>query len=172
MVIRRARPGEARPVGLLWLRLLEHQAAANSSLAPATDALERWLNDYPYWMRDDATRIYVADRGGALTGFLKAHVREAPPVHVPRREVYVGALYVAADARRRGTGRSLVRAAARWAAPIGEMRLGVAANNAEARAFWRDLGAQAVAVELRMCAGAVLRGSLPEEEQFKRLTRE
>ena len=148
--MRRARLEDARAAGLLWLELLKEQAALDPTRTPDSDALKRWQNDFPYWVRDDHTRILVAEEDGRLAGFLKAHVRSVAPVYAPRREAYLEAIYVEAQARRSGVGRQLLRALADWAAGMGGLviRLHVAAQNDTGRAFWKSLGAVPAAQEL------------------------
>lgn len=148
--MRRARLEDAREAGLLWLQLLMEQAARDRTRIPDADALGRWLNDFPYWVRDEYARILVAEEEGRLAGFLKAHVRSVAPVFVPRREAYLEAIYVEEEARRRGTGRQLLRALAKWAADMGPLaiRLHVATHNDAGRAFWTSLGAEPAALEL------------------------
>lgn len=148
--MRRARQEDAREAGLLWLQLLKEQAALDRTRTPDTDALGRWLNDFPYWVRDDHTRILVAEEEGRLAGFLKAHVHTVAPVFEPRMEAYLEAIFVEEQARRSGIGRQLMQALAEWAAGMGPLalRLHVAAHNEAGRAFWTSLGAVPAALEL------------------------
>ena len=148
--MRRARLKDAREAGRLWLRLLESQGALDPARAPGEDALERWLNDFSYWVRNDQSRVFVAEEKGRLAGFLKAHVRSVAPIYAPRMEVYLEAIYVVGEARRRGTGRKLVQALAAWAAGMGglSIRLQVEARNDGGRAFWRSVGAMPSALEM------------------------
>ncbi len=134
----------------MWLRLLESQGAQDPARAPGEDALERWLNDFPYWVRDDQSRVIVAEEKGGLAGFLKAHVRNVAPIYAPRNEVYLEAIYVVGEARRRGIGRKLVQALAAWAAGMGglSIRLQVDARNDVGTAFWRSVGAMPAALEM------------------------
>ncbi len=152
--IRRARKADAEPLGLLWRRLLDEQAALDARLATAEDALARWHNDFPLWLNDETQRLFVAERTGAaeVVGFVTAARWAPPPIYESAAEVYVSELYVAPEARRQGVGAALVEAVRRWAEEVGaeRLRLRVLAANADGRSFWKRLDAAPFALTLMM----------------------
>lgn len=140
--IRRATPADLEQVAGLWLRLLDEHRAMDDRFGYADDARRRFENDFPHWLRNDAWRIFVADDGGRLVGFVAAQRWAPPPVYAYAEEVYLNELYVAPEARRRGVGRRLVEAVRGWAAELkaDRLRLGVLAANTAGCAFWDAVG--------------------------------
>jgi GNAT superfamily N-acetyltransferase len=152
VVIRPARERDAAAVGRLWLDLLEAQAALDERMGVADDALERWRNDFPMWLRDDTRRIIVAEATGeakagegtgsegttAIHGFASAHRWGPAPVYRDAPEVFLDELYVRPAARRQGIGSRLVAAVTDWAdeGDAHRIRLRVLDANEEGRAFW------------------------------------
>jgi GNAT superfamily N-acetyltransferase len=83
----------------------------------------------------------VADAGdGSLLGVVTAHT--FPTVHADAPAAWLTALVVAAEARGRGVGRALVRAAEEWAAAQGAVKVAVTsgAQRADAHRFYEGLG--------------------------------
>ncbi|NBC16802.1 MAG: GNAT family N-acetyltransferase [Bacteroidetes bacterium] len=108
----------------------------------ADDAVERWHNDFPQWLRDETRRIVVAEEEGAVVGFVTAQRWAPPPIYTFSEEVYLNELYVDPAYRRRGIGQALVAAIRSWSEDLGaeRLRLGVLAENEAGRAFWAAQG--------------------------------
>lgn len=147
---RRAQREDQARIAALWQDLLEEQAELEERFGMAEDALERWNNDYPQWLRDETRRIFVAEEGDNLIGFITAQRWAPPPIYAFSDEVYVNELYVAPSARRTGAGEALVEVMRAWADDLGaaRIRLGVLAANGPGRAFWAEQGARAVSLTL------------------------
>ncbi len=83
--------------------------------------------------------IVAQDRGGAVVGWLQAHA-----AHIVESgfRVEITGLVVAPEARRRGTGRSLVTEAERWARSLAAEAIVVRSNvqRAESHALYPALG--------------------------------
>ena len=73
--------------------------------------------EMPDWLKDESRSIVlVAERdGGGLAGFVEGGIRDVAEDCETRNVGYVEGWYMDADARRRGVGRLLVRAAEDWA---------------------------------------------------------
>ncbi len=142
--IRRARQGDADPIGVLWMRLLQDHAAMEPRFGIADDALERWKNDFSHWVYDAQYSIFVAEQEGRIIGFVTASLWKPVPIYAQVEEVYLNELYVVEKERGQGLGRRLVEAVKAWAETLGvaRLRIGVMAANAEGRAFWERLEAQ------------------------------
>ncbi len=85
-------------------------------------------------------RIFVAEREGAVVGFVTVFARE-PFTELdepPGTFAFIGALFVLAPHRKRGIGRALVAHAEAFARSMGarELRLGVLRANASARRLY------------------------------------
>jgi len=148
--IRRALKEDQQQIGDLWLRLLDEHAAMDPRFGVAGDALERWLNDFRYWLVDEQSRVFVAEQEGALVGFITACLWEPLPLYAVSEEVYINELYVVAELRGQGVGRRLVEAVKAWAEdlPVGRLRIGVLAANTAGRAFWERQHAQPLSLTL------------------------
>jgi GNAT superfamily N-acetyltransferase len=153
--IRRAQGGDQERVAALWWDFVQEQVAFDPRFSIAPDALRRWQNDYRLWLKDEATRLFVAERAGTIVGFVLAHLWVPPPLHEPVEEVFIDYLYVEPSARRRGVGSALLDALRTWgrASGVSRLRLGVLAANAEGAAFWARQGgspmASIVTIELK-----------------------
>ena len=147
-VIRRACKDDKEQAGALWLRLVNEHAAMDPRFGVAGDALERWTNDFEYWLDNEQSRVFVAEREGALVGFVTACLWEPPPVYSFSEEVYLNELYVVPEARRQGVGHRLVEAVKAWAEalPVDRLRFGVLAANTDGRAFWQRQHARPVSL--------------------------
>ncbi len=97
-------------------------------------------------------RIYVAEVGGELVGFVcvLGRVLEGSSDERPTPHALIGELYVAEAHRGRGLGRELLRHAEAHAESLGvrRVRVQVLAGNGMARALYRDFGFRERLVEL------------------------
>lgn len=148
--IRKATAADRDDVVRLCMDLLRSQAAIDARYTPADDAQIRWRNDYGEWLNRPSRRLFVADDGDGIHGFVTAERWTSLPVYRASSEIYVGELYVEPRYRRSGVGRSLLQAVREWAEEIGAdgIRAGQLASNEEAAAFWGALGGEAIAVTI------------------------
>ena len=93
-------------------------------------------------MRDPDSRVLVVDAAGDLVGLCIVRMLSRPDLFQETRRGEIEALIVRPGVRRRGHGRALARAAARWLADQGAERveIQVTRGNAEGQALWRALG--------------------------------
>jgi len=137
--VRQAQTTDQAAVGNLWTALLTAQADLDDRIGVSEDARERWENDFPMWLEDETSRLYVAeDDDGTVVGFAGARRWGPPPIYAESSEVFLDELFVHPDHRRQGYGSQLVRAVRTWADRIGahRIRLRVLTSNADGRAFW------------------------------------
>lgn len=148
MTIRPAIRADASRVAALWTAFTAEQAALDPLVAPAPDAAARWTVTFRDLLDDAASVLLVAEADGALVGFVVAEPHAEAPVYEPAREVHVGELYVAPEARGQGLGRRLLDAVATWAKGQGAVRLrfGVLHGNAPSRRMVEGWGARPHAV--------------------------
>ena len=140
ITIRQARKEDQTPLGALWLALLQEQAALDERFGVAEDALERWANDFPYWLHDESRRFFVAEQNEEIIGFLTAQHWVPSPIYAEALEVYISELYIVPDARQQHGGAKLVAAVRAWAETLGacRLRIGVLAANESGKAFWQQ----------------------------------
>jgi GNAT superfamily N-acetyltransferase len=148
--VRRAAQEDQHLLGRMWLQFLQEQAQLDPRFRVADDALDRWENDFPFWLRDKARRILVAELRDELVGFISAQRWSAPPVYAESSEVYIDELFVRHEVRGHRIGTTLVEAMRAWAIEVGanRLRMGVLAQNDRVDAFWRRLDARPFAVTL------------------------
>jgi len=100
-----------------------------------------------------AGRIFVAETGGELAGFVCVWGRVPPeePDEAPVAYAYVSDLVVCERHRRRGIGRALMARAEEYAREQGAPRIGIGvlARNDGARGLYRSLGFREWQVQLR-----------------------
>jgi GNAT superfamily N-acetyltransferase len=139
--VRRATARELDRVAALWTLLLEHHAG-EPGLAPALRPEAALRAHLDALAADPDAALFVAERGGALGGFLAARALRRPPLFAETERGEIEAVFVREPERRSGAGRSLVEESLRWMAARGLPRaaLQVAAGNAGGRSFWRALG--------------------------------
>lgn len=125
----------------LYAELVHHHGGeAGFAIAPGgEDAARAHLAEA---LDSEDACLLVAPGPGGLAGFAVVRVLRRPPVFRERERAEIEALFVRPDARRRGTGRALVRAGLAWLEGRGVDRvtLQVAVANREGSAFWRALG--------------------------------
>ncbi len=142
ITIRRADSKDTTLVCDLWTALASDQFQMDSRFALSDDARERWLNDYPLWIKDRTHLLLLAVTESGPVGFI--HCRRFAPgamfVEVP--EVYVEALYVRPEYRRKGLGQEFVQMAREWSLALGveRLRFNVLARNESALRFWESEG--------------------------------
>lgn len=140
--VRRAVRGDRDRLVELWLGLLAHHAPLDPHYQVQPGRDREWRRLIERLLASPDAAVFVWEEQGALLGFCIAQLEEAPPVLVERSRAEITDLMVEPGARRRGIGRALVEASVDWIRRRGVERttVRVAAQNAEAQAFWRALG--------------------------------
>ncbi len=124
------------------VELLHRAALPQIFRAPDGPVLSREY--FEAGLADEAFAWLVAERTGALLGFVTVRVVQAPerPILLPRRYAEVNNLAVHAPYRQSGVGRALLKRAEQWAAEqqLGEIELNVWEFNQGAIEFYEKLG--------------------------------
>ena len=91
---------------------------------------------------DPPYRVWVADDGGNLIGFIEIWVRSYAEGGPPQAAAYVEGIWVAPGNRLKGVGRALFEAAERWARSSGYSWIGSDAliDNEVSHAWHRAVG--------------------------------
>jgi GNAT superfamily N-acetyltransferase len=88
-------------------------------------------------------RVFVAEAGGRIAGFISAAIEVNQPDRLPERHVTVGYLYVDPAHRRQGVARALLEAVREWARSLEgvvHLEMTVLEADGEAARFWEAAG--------------------------------
>lgn len=124
--IRLGTPDDREPVWRLLGQLAITFEPDRTRFEPTFDAL----------LVDETARLLVAERSGAVVGYLLAHRQATLLANGPA--VWVGELVVDATARRSGVGAALMAAMEDWARQVGAAQVALATSRAQA--FYGALG--------------------------------
>lgn len=140
--VRHAERRDLDRVGALWSAITVHHAPLDPVFRMRSDADTALTELIRALHRDPSVAILVYDEDGDLPGMCIVRIERAPPILEETRRAEITDLGVREDARRRGIGATLARAALRWVsdADVARVEVRVASGNAEGQAFWRALG--------------------------------
>jgi GNAT superfamily N-acetyltransferase len=135
---------ELRP---LWLALVRHHGEQAPTEGPVRDDDDAWARRralYAVWIGEPDAFVAVArDVDGRAVGYAFVTLNDGGSTWPePERFAFVETLSLLPEARGGGLGRELLRTAWDRAASAGatELRLGVIADNHDARGFYDELG--------------------------------
>ncbi len=141
--VRLATEADAESIADLWLEMmLVHQELAPEVWTLGPEALERYREWLPTMMQDENRRIFVAEEGTHLIGYVVVGKGDRPPVLTPPTWGRFAEICVSPSRRREGIGRRLVAAAMEWfrAENVPLIEVGYAADNLMSVPFWEGLG--------------------------------
>ncbi len=146
--VRPGRRDDAADAARLWVRSAEEHAIYDTVYTTSPEAeriMRRFLADLS---SSSHSCLLVAEREGAVIGFLSGELREGSPAFKPKTWAAVEDIYVARDQRSLGVGHALFEEFQEWAREKGAdgVSLQVAAYNARARKFYEQLGFREVSV--------------------------
>lgn len=146
--IRPGRRDDAAEAARLWMQSAEEHTVHDPvyATAPAAEkTMRRFLADLA---SSGHSFLFVAVVGGRTVGFISGELREGSPTFLPKTWASVDDVFVEPDHRNLGMGKALLRSVEAWAKGRGAsgVSLQVAAANARARKFYRDLGFREISV--------------------------
>lgn len=150
--IRPAERGDLAAVLHLWSHLDAHQARLDPTLAPVEEAVVLWTAEFKSILGDESVCVRVAETQGAVVGLVTAHVAVPRPLYASEPFVFIDEIVVDPAWRQRGIAGQLVEEVRHWARGLGLARIEarMVAASVEARAFWRRVGGNEVAVTVRL----------------------
>jgi ribosomal protein S18 acetylase RimI-like enzyme len=135
-----------------FIELQDFERAIEPGIPRGTQIADTYLKLMQRRCREFDGVVLVAEEDGAVVGFLTVWIRfrSPEPDDDPSEHGFVSDLVVSAPQRRRGIGRSLLRAAEARAREAGArvIRLSVKAGNAGARSLYAAEGFAASEVQL------------------------
>lgn len=146
MEIRCATPSDLDAIEFLWREMMEFHIAYDDyfDLALEADANHR---DYMAGLfQDEKKRIFVADDGNEILGYLMAEINSYPPIYLHQNYGHIGAISVTQSARRKGVGNQLLAAALEWFRENNLQRVecAVAVENPLSQGFWKGMGFRSI----------------------------
>jgi len=162
MTIRLFHPKDRAAIDELVANLHAHFAQVDSTAESLPFANLRGAHDYMQRMIDDSEdmdgAIYVAEENGQVVGFIQGVIIDHQPgqdaifdaVHAPRKDGWIGLLYVKPEQRGSGIGRALMDEMKRYfqSKNCDTLRLKVLSGNQHAIAFYKKYGFTAHEVEM------------------------
>jgi ribosomal protein S18 acetylase RimI-like enzyme len=137
----------------LWESLGDHHSTLDDvpAVRPAADRWERRQRQYRDWLAERSGRLFIAERGGQLVGYLMMTIGDGPATwEVGDRVAEVETMAVLPSERSGGAGTALIDAAlaAAEAAGVKAIAVGVVHSNAGAIRFYERAGFQPFYVEM------------------------
>lgn len=139
------RPAQRRDVEAivdLWAEMMHLHGGLDDRFRFAADAPRAMDQHVRRCLRSRQARVFVADAGGALVGYVLAELHVRLPIYPVGRYGFVSDLIVHEPYRRRGIGKLLAERAIAWLRSEGvtSAELYAAEANPDAVAFWRAMG--------------------------------
>ena len=125
MNIRPAKPSDIPRLVELWIEFMDHHVQYDSAYARSGDAVDNWVKYIESKFSDDNCRIFVAETGGQVVGYVGAVVKEYPPVFEVLKYGFIEEIAVTREFRHRGVGKGLAGAAEEWLRSTGVTRFDV-----------------------------------------------
>ena len=159
MTIRPFHPKDRAAIDKLAIKLHAHFAQVDDTAESLPFANLRDAHDYMQRMIDDSENMngamYIAEENGQVVGFIQGVIIDHQPgvfdaVHAPRKDGWIGLLYVKPEQRGSGIGRALLDEMKRYfqSKNCDTLRLKVLSGNQRAIAFYEKYGLTAREVEM------------------------
>ena len=162
MTIRPFHPKDRTAIDELAIKLHAHFAQVDDTAESLPFTSSRDAQDYMQQMINDSENMdgtmYVAEENGEVCGFIQGVIIDHQPgqdavfdaVHAPRKDGWIGLLYVKPEQRGSGIGRALMDEMKRYfqSKNCDTLRLKVLSGNQPAIAFYEKYGLTAREIEM------------------------
>lgn len=154
MIIRRAEPRDADVLGQLGAALMHTHFAFDMKrfLEPGEGAEAGYARFLVSQMKDDESRVFVAERDQRIVGYVYAAIEPLSWKELRDECGFIHDLLVTDDARRSGVGEALLNAAIGWLRDQNMPRvvLGTAAQNEAAQRLFTRRGFRKTMIEMTL----------------------
>jgi len=122
--------------------LAQHHEELSDQFALAWDGKRKWARYLEERFSEISTKLIVAEEEGEIVGFMLCLLSPNTPVFKDRKIGVISDVYVLEERRRKGVTKSMLNRAIKWFEKnkVRSVQLGVAFDNFEARAAWRQVG--------------------------------
>ena len=152
-MIRLAQPTDIQPISQLWaLMAAEHSQLDGATFRPAPDGADAYARFIEDQLRDACARILVAEVDDELVGYISGGIADiSKEMFESQRCGLIADVFVCAEQRRQGIGRSLVERLVLWfrACGVSSFEWYASARNPSALAFWRRMGGEVSLLRMR-----------------------
>lgn len=126
----------------LWEMLAKHHEQVSEHFRLAWDSKRNWGKYLQKKFSEPSTKLIVAEEDGEIVGFMLCLLSPNAPIFKERKIGVISDVFVLEERRRKGVTRKMLDVAVRWFRKnkVRSVQLGVAHDNMEARAVWRNLG--------------------------------
>jgi ribosomal protein S18 acetylase RimI-like enzyme len=141
-VIRDANSDDLNDVANLWGMLAQHHEELSDQFALAWDGKRKWSRYLEERFSEISTKLIVAEEEGEIVGFMLCLLSPNTPVFKDRKIGVISDVYVLEERRRKGVAKNMLNSGIKWFEKnkVRSVQLGVANDNFEARAAWRQVG--------------------------------
>lgn len=145
MIIRFAKPSDIPRLVELWTELMDFHVPFDPAYTRSSDAVDNWIKYVESKFDDDNCRLFVAETGGKVVGYVGAVVKQYPPVFEVLNYGFIEEIAVTREFRQQGIGGQLAQAAEQWLRSTGVNQIDVKIDvaNEASLALFRGRGFQA-----------------------------
>ncbi len=142
ITIRKARLRDVDEVTELLVEMYKHHEKRDYFFRPRKGARRAWKKYVEHSIRSRKCRVFVADTGEKLAGFVICEIERIEDPYLFRKRGSVYDIFVHPDFRRQGIATMMVKEALKWFKHerLRRVELIVLKNNEYGEGFWRALG--------------------------------
>lgn len=132
--------------------LARHHEELSDQFALAWDGRRKWAKYLEERFSEISTKLIVAEEEEEIVGFMLCLLSPNIPVYKDRKIGVISDVYVLEERRRKGVAKNMLNHAIKWFEKnkVGSIQLGVAHDNFEARAAWRQVGFEPYMIHKRL----------------------
>jgi ribosomal protein S18 acetylase RimI-like enzyme len=142
--IREARHADRTVIVALWRELMDLHRALDTRFVIAPDGEQKYSRHIVEMIRSRDARVLVAEevQTSRVIAYIMGEIQVRPPLALPGVYGFVSDIYVTAEWRQHGVGKTLVTQLKRWfiARKAVAIELTVSEVNPAAIAFWQAMG--------------------------------
>ena len=173
-MIRDADSDDLNDVVSLWGMLAQHHEELSDQFALAWDGKRKWSRYLEERFSEISTKLIVAEEEGEIVGFMLCLLAPNTPVFKDRKIGIISDVYVLEERRRKGVTKSMLNRAVKWFEKnkVRSIQLGVAHDNFEARAAWRQVGFEPYMIYKRLDVKKLVEREKTAPKRVRRIARQ